>query len=49
MTTGMDYLGYQLECYNGDLEAALTAYNAGHDTGARGYARAVLEAAENWR
>ncbi|MFQ6957807.1 MAG: lytic transglycosylase domain-containing protein [Flavonifractor plautii] len=49
LTTGMDYLGYQLECYNGDLEAALTAYNAGHDTGARGYARAVLEAAENWR
>lgn len=49
LTTGMDYLGYQLECHNGDLGAALTAYNAGHDTGARGYARAVLEAAENWR
>ena len=44
-----DNLGYQLECHNGDLEAALTAYNAGHDTGARWYAEAVLGAAEKWQ
>ncbi len=45
---GMEYLGYQLDRYDGDMAAALTAYNAGHDTGARGYATTVLEAAEKW-
>lgn len=49
ISAGMEFLGQQLERYDGNLEAALTAYNAGHDTGARGYARAVLEAAEKWR
>lgn len=44
---GMEYLGKQLEKYGG-LEAALTAYWAGHDNGSRGFAKAVLEAAEMW-
>lgn len=44
---GVAYLGRLLErC--GDPAAALTAYNAGHDTGARDYANAVLKAAERW-
>lgn len=43
---GMEYLGQLLERYDGDVQAALTAYNAGYDTGIRWYARAVLEAAE---
>lgn len=43
--TGIEYLAYQLERYDGDLEAALTAYNAGYDTGDRTYAAKVLEAA----
>lgn len=43
---GMGYLAEQLQRYEGDLEAALTAYHDGHDTGDRGYARAVLEAGE---
>ena len=43
--TGIEYLAYQLERYDGDLEAALTAYNAGYDTGDRTYATKVLEAA----
>lgn len=32
----------------GDLPAALTAYNAGHDTGGRSYANEVIAAAEGW-
>mgnify|MGYP000814912205 CR=1 FL=1 len=44
---GMEYLGSLIDRY-GDLGAALTAYNAGSDTGDRTYASAVLEAAENW-
>ena len=43
--TGIEYLTYQLERYDGDLEAALTAYNAGYDTGDRTYATKLLEAA----
>ena len=34
---------------NGDTAAALTAYHDGHDTGRRGYADAVLDAAEEWK
>ena len=49
IATGMEFLAYQLDRYDGDMGAALTAYNAGHDTGARGYASAVLEAAEKWQ
>lgn len=44
---GMEYLGALLERYD-TVEAALTSYNAGHDTGSRVYANAVLEAAEKW-
>lgn len=46
---GIEYLAYQLERYDGDLEAALTAYNAGYDTGDRTYAYMVLTAAEEWQ
>lgn len=46
--TGIEYLGYQLGRY-GTIETALTAYHAGHDTGNRRYANAVLSAAEKWR
>ena len=45
---GISYLGELLERYHGDIAAALTAYNAGYDTGRRDYANAVLAAAENW-
>lgn len=45
---GMEHLGRLLKQY-GTIEAALTAYNAGHDTGSRTYANAVLAAAEKWR
>ena len=47
--TGIAYLGEQLERYDGVLEAAVTAYNAGHDTGKRFYASQVLAAAEWWK
>lgn len=46
--TGIGYLAEQLERYDGDLEAALTAYNAGYDTGRRTYAAMVLEAADTF-
>ena len=45
---GVEYLG-QLLARHSTVEAALTAYNAGHDTGSRIYANAVLAAAEKWR
>lgn len=44
---GLEYLGSLLARYD-TAEAALTAYNAGQDTGARGYANAVLDRAEAW-
>lgn len=44
---GIGYLGEQLERY-GELEAGLTAYNAGYDTGSRTYASKVLSAMERW-
>ena len=46
--TGIKYLGEQLEKYGGDYGSALTAYNAGSDTGDRDYANKVLETAERW-
>ena len=46
--TGMAYLGEKLERYDGDLDAALTAYNAGYDTGRRAYAAKVKAAADYW-
>ncbi len=45
---GMTYLAECVQRYDGDLAAGLTAYNAGHDTGRRGYAGRVLTAAERW-
>lgn len=44
---GMEYLGQLLESYEGDMEAALRAFNRGYDDGARGYPNAVLTAAED--
>lgn len=46
---GIEYLAYQLERYDGDLGAALTAYNAGYDTGDRTYAEQVIAAAATFR
>jgi len=48
IAAGVGYLGELLERYKGDTQAALTAYNAGHDTGSRTYARAVLAASAKW-
>lgn len=45
---GVAYLAEKLDQYDGDFEAALTAYHAGHDTGDRTYAEKVLRAAERW-
>lgn len=47
LRTGIWYLRTLLERYR-DTAAALTAYNAGYDTGSREYAQAVMEAAERW-
>lgn len=47
LRAGIEYLGELLGRYE-DPAAALTAYNAGRDTGRRAYANAVLEAAEWW-
>lgn len=47
LRAGIEYLG-RLLGEHGDPAAALTAYNAGHDTGSRVYASVVLEAAEWW-
>lgn len=44
---GLDCLAGKIKQY-GSLEAALTAYNAGHDTGDRQYAGRVLAAAKKW-
>lgn len=44
---GVEYLVQLLARYE-TLEAALCAYNAGHDTRKRGYSNAVLAAAEKW-
>ena len=49
LEAGIAYLGAHLERYGGDIQAALTAYHDGRDTGRRGYAQAVLAAAEGWR
>lgn len=46
--TAVDYLAELYVKYDGDLGAALTAYNAGHDTGNRGYANRVFEASEHY-
>ena len=46
---GIEFLEEKLDQYAGDLGAALTAYNAGHDTGNREYAEKVMAAAGRWR
>ena len=48
IVAGIKFLGELLDKYNGDTQAALTAYNAGYDTGSRTYARAVLDKTEKW-
>ena len=45
---GVIHLAVQLERYGGDIQVALTSYNAGYDTGSRTYARKVLDASEKW-
>lgn len=46
---GVEFLAEKLDQYAGDVGAALTAYNAGHDTGNREYAEKVMAAAGRWR
>ena len=45
---GVAHLASQIKRYDGDIQAALRAYNRGHDDGDRQYARAVLDASEKW-
>lgn len=45
---GVECLAGKLEEYGGDVPAALTAYNAGHDTGNRDYAEFVMPLADKW-
>lgn len=45
---GVAHLAGQIERYDGDIQAALRAYNLGYDDGGRRYARAVLDASEKW-
>ena len=49
LRTGLRHLAALLTRCGGDAEAALTCYCYGHDNGERGYAWAVLSAAEAWR
>ena len=46
---GVAFIAEKLDQYAGNVGAALTAYNAGHDTGNREYAENVMAAAERWR
>ena len=46
---GVAFIAEKLDQYAGNVGAALTAYNAGHDTGDREYAEKVMAAAERWR
>lgn len=43
---GMEYLGQLLETYQGDVQAALRAYNNGYDDGDRAYSTVVLIVAD---
>lgn len=45
---GVAHLAGQIERYDGDIQAALRAYNKGYDDGDSRYARDVLEASEKW-
>lgn len=46
--SGVEHLAGQIERYDGDIQAALRAYNNGWDDGDRVYARIVLDASEKW-
>lgn len=46
---GVAFLAEKLDQYASNIGAALTAYNAGHDTGNREYAEKVMTAAERWK
>lgn len=45
---GVAHLASQIKRYDGDIQAALRAYNKGYDDGDRVYARKVLDASEKW-
>lgn len=45
---GVAHLAGQIERYDGDIQAALRAYNLGYDDDDRRYAMAVLDASEKW-
>ncbi len=45
---GVAHLASQIKQYDGDIQAALRAYNKGYDDGDRVYARKVLDASEKW-
>lgn len=47
LRAGAELLGRHIKTY-GDVSAALTAYNRGHDDGSRSYANAVLGKAIKW-
>lgn len=48
LRAGLTFLAQQMERYDGDEAAALTAYNAGRDTGDRSYAGRVLKNRKGW-
>lgn len=48
MAAGIGLLASNIKRYNGDVTAALTAYNRGYDDGSRWYASAVLSKAAAW-
>lgn len=45
---GIKCFSEKIEKYDGNIEAALTAYNVGHDNGSRHYAKRALEFAKSW-
>jgi len=45
---GMEILRIYLDGHGQDMDVALTCYHAGHDTGDRDYAAAVLSDASKW-
>lgn len=48
MAAGMGLLSSNIKRYNGNISAALTAYNRGYDDGSRSYSAAVLWNARKW-
>lgn len=46
--TGIKHLARLYGNNGGDIEKALTIYNAGHDNGTRAYANKVMQAAHEW-